>query len=391
MIIIVGAGIFGATAALSLCKRGQKVTLVDSGPLPRPNLLAASVDSSRAVRSEYGDDLFYVDLAKQAIEIWREEWNLRWGERLYEQAGMLLASSQPLEVESFESHCYASVLKRKEAVERMQPSTLAQRFPQWSADAWVDGYFNPAAGFAKAERSLVLLLAEARAAGVEMKGECTMAELLMIGDRVEGVRCSNGREFHGDLVLLATGAWSPNLHPALRPVLEPSAQTLVYFKPADPRPYAADRFPFWAWDIARLGWYGFPASEDGLVKVGHHGSGRKLAVDCRDPDPRVEPELRSFLATVLPGLAAAPTIATKVCFYTDSIDGDFWIGAVPGQAGLFVATGGSGHAFKFAPVLGDIIANAVEGVSDPRLARFAWREPESGAGEQARAGLPGGR
>ncbi|MHC5065058.1 MAG: FAD-dependent oxidoreductase [Planctomycetota bacterium] len=391
MITIVGAGIFGTTAALSLRRRGQRVRLIDSGPLPRPNDLAASVDSSRAVRSEYGDDLFYVDLAKQAMEHWREDWNQRWGETLFEEAGMLLASSQSLEGESFESHCYRSVCERGEQVERMDSSTLVRKFPQWSAETWVDGYFNPAAGFARAERTLRLLLDDAVAAGVEMHGSCSMAQLISSGDQIIGIRSTDAREFHGDAVLLASGAWSPELLPELEPVLRASAQTLVYFKPDDPSPFAADRFPFWAWDIARLGWYGFPASEDGLVKVGHHGPGRALPLDQREADPNIEPALRTFLRATLPALAKAPAAATKVCLYTDSIDGDFWIGPVPGRAGLFVATGGSGHGFKFAPLLGDLIANSVEGVSDPRLERFAWRKPDPGAREQARAGLPGGR
>jgi glycine/D-amino acid oxidase-like deaminating enzyme len=57
---------------------------------------------------------------------------------------------------------------------------------------------------------------------------------------------------------------------------------------------------------------------------------------------------------------------------------------VPGRSGLVVASGGSGHAFKFAPLLGDWIADAVEGVGNPDLARFAWRQPARRKTEEAR-------
>ncbi|MCA1595892.1 MAG: sarcosine oxidase, partial [Chloroflexi bacterium] len=66
-------------------------------------------------------------------------------------------------------------------------------------------------------------------------------------------------------------------------------------------------------------------------------------------------------------------VYTRVCLYTDTWDGHFWIAPDPDRPGLVVATGGSGHAFKFAPVLGEIIADAVEGHENASLDRFRWR------------------
>ena len=84
-------------------------------------------------------------------------------------------------------------------------------------------------------------------------------------------------------------------------------------------------------------------------------------------------KVRAFLADTFPALATAPLVYTRRCLYCDTIDEHFWIDRHPERPGLVVAAGGSGHAFKFGPLLGVLIANAVEGVADVRLLKFRWR------------------
>jgi glycine/D-amino acid oxidase-like deaminating enzyme len=93
---------------------------------------------------------------------------------------------------------------------------------------------------------------------------------------------------------------------------------------------------------------------------------------------------RAFLAASLPALADAALVGSRLCLYCDTRDGDFWIDRHPEREGLIVAAGGSGHAFKFAPVLGEIVADVVEGRSDRGHGRFAWREQANPGREQAR-------
>jgi glycine/D-amino acid oxidase-like deaminating enzyme len=83
--------------------------------------------------------------------------------------------------------------------------------------------------------------------------------------------------------------------------------------------------------------------------------------------------LRVFLAETFPALIDAPIIYTRLCLYCDTNDGDFWIARDPERAGLVIAAGDNGHGFKFAPVLGEIIADAVEGQENPLLEKFRWR------------------
>jgi glycine/D-amino acid oxidase-like deaminating enzyme len=93
-----------------------------------------------------------------------------------------------------------------------------------------------------------------------------------------------------------------------------------------------------------------------------------------------EARFREFFRQFLPGLANAPLAYTRLCFYCDTFDGDFWIDHDPDRQGLLVCAGGSGHAFKFAPLLGSIIADVLEHKPNRYAHRFAWRQPEQAAG-----------
>ena len=92
-----------------------------------------------------------------------------------------------------------------------------------------------------------------------------------------------------------------------------------------------------------------------------------------------EKSLHVFLGETFPALADAPIVYTRLCLYCDTNDGNFWIARDPERIGLVVAAGDNGHGFKFAPVLGEIIADAAEGKSNPLLEKFRWR-PEVRAG-----------
>jgi glycine/D-amino acid oxidase-like deaminating enzyme len=110
------------------------------------------------------------------------------------------------------------------------------------------------------------------------------------------------------------------------------------------------------------------------VKVGHHGPGLRVHPDARGEvaDEHVD-RARAFLREAIPALAGAPLVERRICLYCDTPDGDFLIDADPDREGLIVAGGGSGHAFKFAPVLGALVADAAEGRSSRWAGRFRWR------------------
>ena len=221
--------------------------------------------------------------------------------------------------------------------------------------------------------------------------EGSFAGLLERGSRVGGVRLirgggSRGEETLGaDAVVVAAGAWTPHLLPWTRALLDSVAQPVLHFQVDDVHRWRPPHFLPFAADIARSGWYGFPALEDGRLKLGHHGPGRPVAPDDRGhvSEEHVQ-RARAFLETSIPDLADAPVVGRRVCLYCDSRDGDLLVDADPDREGLWVASGGSGHGFKFTPVLGSIIADAVEGRPNRWLPRFRWRTVDETRSEEAR-------
>jgi glycine/D-amino acid oxidase-like deaminating enzyme len=380
-IVIVGAGMFGLTAACELCRRGWQVSVVDSGIIPRPE--AASTDISKVVRIDYGNDELYTAMGEAALAGW-DLWNERWGESLYHQDGFLLLSADALQPGGFEFESLAVLDRRGHHVERLGAEMRAKRFPAWSVEQYPDGYFNPRAGWVESGRVVGRLAADAREAGARLLERAGCDRLLE--GHVVGVKTSDGRELRADTVLIAAGAWTPALLPRVREVLWATAQPVVHFRVENPSAWQAPRFPVWGADISRTGWYGFPALNDGTLKMANHGVGRRIHAD----DPRVvlPAELERFTAFVrehLPTLAHASIVASRLCLYCDTFDGDFFIARDPDRAGLVVAAGDSGHAFKFAPVLGDLIADVVEEKPNAWAPRFRWRTRGQDAKEAARA------
>ena len=383
-VVVVGAGGVGLATALELGRRGHAVRVVEAGEPPSPE--ASSTDIHKAVRMDYGTDELYARLAERSIAGWRE-WNVRFGERLYHEVGFLLLTRETLRDGTFEGDSFRTLSRLGHRLERLDAPAIARRYPAWTHAGHVDGYFNPTAGYARSGRTVELLAAAARAAGIELLAHRAARRIVERGSRVVGVEIEpTGERIEADLVVVAAGAWTPVLLPHLASVLRATAQPLVHVKPDRPDPFEAARFPVWGSEIARTGWYGFPWT-DGVIKIGNHGPGR-----VEDPrgshtvDDATLDRFREFVEAELPDLAGAPIVRSRICFYCDTPDGDFWIDRDPDRPGLVVAAGGSGHAFKFVPVLGSIVADVALGRPNEYAPRFAWRTVRAGAREQARHG-----
>lgn len=402
-IVVVGGGVFGATAALELARRGWRVRLVDRGPVPHAD--ASSTDISKMVRMDYGADVFYHELAEAALEGW-EGWNQDWPRPLYHPEGFLVLSTGPMRPWGFEYESHRILRERGYSPERVDAATLERRFPKWSAQRYPDGYVSPRGGWAESGAVVARLAELCREAGVEVI-EATVSRLTTEGSDVTGVQvgrfpgASQGGEsghatpgagietLTADHVLVCAGAWTPVLLPETSVLLTPVAQPVLHFGVEDPDAYRGPSFPPFAADIAGSGWYGFPALPDGRLKLGHHGPGRVATPDGRgEVDESHVKSARAFLADAIPSLADAPLVGSRVCMYCDSRDGDLLVDRLPGADNATVAAGGSGHGFKFAPVLGGIIADAVEGRESRWLSRFAWRTPASNRKEEARLLIP---
>ena len=369
-----GGGIFGVTAALELRARGHQVRLLEAQTLPAPS--ASSTDISKVLRMEYGANAFYTELMERAFEGWRA-WNERFEREgpgpLFHQTGIALLAQQPMTEGGFEHDSYQLLQSRGHPLERLNAQDIVQRFPAWAQAGFQDGFFNPLGGFAQSGRVVGALAQQARSAGVIIDEQRPAARLCVQGDRVTGVYDQAGARIEADTTLIAAGAWTPLLLPKLKAVLRTSGHPLFHLRPPDPALFEAARFPVFCADVTKTGVYGFPMHPEAKVlKLAFHGEGLQRAADePLEVGPAQVEALRAFLKRFLPTLEEAEIVATRLCLYCDSPDGDFWIGSDPDHRGLVVASGGSGHGFKFAPVLGALSADAVEGRLSPQLERLS--------------------
>lgn len=380
-VVIVGAGVCGVTAALELRQRGYVVKLLDPGPLPHP--LAASTDINKAIRLDYGPDEVYLTLMEDALARWRE-WQAGWQAEgrgpLFHETGLLFLCRAPLQPGGYEWESYQRLLKRGRNPTRLGAADIAQRFPAWAAGGYVDGYFNPDGGYAQSGAVIERLVDRALRAGVEVYAGQAFERFSESGQAVTGVVTRAGLHFEGDCVIIATGAWTPHLlirHlPELAGVFRSNGMPVFHLKPARPELFRAEVFPVFTADVTATGYYGFPLHPvEGVVKIANHGPGREMHPESpeRQVTAAETADLRAFLAERCPALAEASITYTRVCLYCDTWDGHFWIAPHPERPGLVVAAGDSGHGFKFAPVLGGLIADAVEGRANPYLDKFRWR------------------
>lgn len=383
-IVVVGCGEFGVSAALALARRGHQVRLLESGSIP--NSLAASTDISKIVRLAYGSDPLLLNLAARAREAWFE-WNEHCRHdlkpELYYETGALMIARAPMEAGSFERECFDGIQTLGHSAERLRDLGLAERYPAWQGTPFADGFLDPRAGYAESAAAVWATAEQAGRLGVEILGGRPVERLLERGGRVTGVVEQGGKEHHADAILLAGGSWTRELLPELHDTLRRSYQPVWYLRPKEPALFRAAvfpvftdglEFPAFADTEQAGGYYGFPLHPvHAVVKIGHHGPGIEPDEGSLEVPAAETAALRSYLSRNLPKLADAEIFETHLCPYCVTPDENFLIARHPERPGLTVASGGSGHAFKFMPVLGDLIADEVEGRTHELSSRAGWR------------------
>ena len=396
-VVIVGSGIFGTVAALDLAKRGYKVDVFDRGNSLHPE--AASTDISKLVRPDYGSDELYAAMTAVSVERWLE-WNKKWGVDLFHHTGVLILSAKELEEapESFESQSFRTLRKMGIPVKHLGPEGIKKDFPLWNPEIYKDGYVSLLAGWVESGRVVGMLQEEAEEVWGVTFHTVGVKKLMLRpdGKKVYGVLLDDGQPVLGDAVMVATGSWVQDLVPGMEDLCHSSAQWIHLYGstssssssssssvtsslvPPSFLPYAAD--------IGHTGFYGFPLHPtEGVLKIGKHATGVVLkstsdspvSGSARDwaPPIAVTRNVTDFIETSWPGLAHDLTLnATRCCYYCDTRDGHFLLDWHPSIEQLFVAVGGSGHAFKMAPVLGEIIGCRFAKEYHRWSDRFKWRK-----------------
>ncbi len=351
--MVLGLGAAGSAALHALAQRGVRVLGIDQ--FAPPHTLGSSHGRSRIIREAYFEDERYVPLVQHAYSRWRAL-EARSGEMLLRQTGgLMLGRADSTLVQGARRSAEQHAL----ACELLDRSALARRAPAFHVDDDTIGVFEPRAGVLDPERAIAAMLGEAERAGATVNTNETLLEWRASAELVEVVT-SRGR-YTARRVILALGPWATaQLHGAHIP-LTVERNVLYWFDPAR-RTEAFDpaHFPVFLFEVRPdLIWYGFPDLGDG-VKIALHGGGEATSADTirRDVSDHEVANIRSLLQRYLPDAnGALRDVAT--CMYTNTPDGHFVIDHHPSHDNVIVASPCSGHGFKFAPAVGEIIADLV--------------------------------
>ena len=346
-VAIVGAGVMGAAAACELAREGASVALIDQSLMPNPR--AASIDHSKVFRFAYPDP-FYVKLAVDALERWREIESAS-GARLITQTGaLLLGNHEP----SFESECFDAMRSLELETDKLDSKQLSVRFPQFNSRAVDYAVYDPSGAILHAETAVRALIQLARERRVEIVEGQRVIDVKQSGSSLSAVT-EFGREIRCKGALIASGPWSRKLVPFLEHSLTTTRQEIVYFEPK-PSDLSFEQSEFPIFLELGSGFYGFPIHHAGAMKIANHHKG--VEVDPNAAEDQVGEvfvqRCRNFFSQFIPGLADARVRETRTCIYNNTPDDDFIIDWHPELDRVLIVTGFSGHGFKFGPTIGRI-------------------------------------
>ena len=364
-VAIAGLGAMGSAAARALALRGLRVVGFDR--FAPPHALGSSHGRSRIIREAYFEHPSYVPLVQRAYVLW-EELERESGERLLlRTGGLMIGRPEGLLV----TGALASARAHGLVHERIDAEEIARRVPALRPATGMVGVWEPRAGVLFPEPAVAAFLASARRHHAEIHTGEPVVSWRPEGDGVE-IRTPRG-DYHAGRLVVATGAWFLGLVPELALPLSVERVALFWFEPrADPAAFDPERFPVFILEHADGRFiYGFPRLE-GAVKLARHHEGEPADPDRlrRDVDADEVESMRAILRPYLPD-ADGPLRETAVCMYTNTPDGHFLIGSHPRQPRVLLVSACSGHGFKFAPAIGEIVSDLViEGRTRGDLALF---------------------
>jgi sarcosine oxidase len=350
--IVLGLGVMGTAALHRLALAGLRVRGIDRFEVP--NAMGSSHGGTRVTRKAYFEDARYVPLLERSWTLVREMERERDETLLVRTGGLYFGPSGS-----------AGVLAAREAArthglahEWLDAEAIRARFPIFAPADGDAGVFEQDAGILYAERFVAAQLGLAVAAGADVR---TGERVLRVEIGHEGVRVTTDRGTHeADRVVLALGPWSahPDLGLPSPPVrLRVERQVQLWLAPRDPTPFAPERMPIFMRFGDATAFYGLPIAVHEGVKVCQHHGGTPADPDGldRSTSERDEAPVRAFVRRYLP-LADGPIVGARVCMYTNTPDEHFVVGVHPQHPRVLVMAGFSGHGFKLAPALGELIA-----------------------------------
>jgi len=370
-VIVVGVGGMGSAAVYHLARRGQKVLGIEQYDIP--NDMGSSHGNTRIIRLAYAEHPDYVPLLHRAYELWRA---------LEHEAGeRLLIITGGLDIGHGDSDTFRGSISSCELhhlrYEVLNASSLGRRFPGYDLPQEMESVYQPDAGFLLCERCVIAHVATALDSGAEIHAR---ERVLGWNETNDGVLVRTDRnEYKSKKLIVTAGPWTRSLLPQFEKIAIPERQVLLWTQPLTPDYFRLGAFPIFNMEAPEGRFYGFPVFGMPGFKIGRYHHRHE---SIRDPDNMDrtcdlidEETLREGIRRYFPR-ADGPTLAMKVCLFTNSPDEHFILDLLPGSDRIAVAAGFSGHGFKFCSVVGEIMAGiAIDGQSPLNVPMFRLDRP----------------
>jgi sarcosine oxidase len=353
-VIVIGVGGMGSAAACELARRGRRVLALEQFALGHDR--GSSHGHTRIIRRAYYEHPDYVPLVRRAFERWYD---------LEQRQGIHLLTEIPcLSIGKADSPMIAGVRASAQQhnlpIEDLTAPELRRRFPAFRFSEEYVGVLEQSAGILYVEDCVQAHACEAVRLGAQIHDNEPVVSWKSDGREVV-VQTTEGRYTAARLVITA-GPWAGQVLAQRGAFLRVMRQVVLWFGTRDDHLFRRDVFPVYIADTPRGHFYGFPALSSSGVKVAQHygapevESPSEIVRDVSDTD---EKTLRGFLREHLPAVDG-PLRRAAVCIYTLTPDRHFLIDLHPDHANVALAAGFSGHGFKFASVVGEILADLTE-------------------------------
>jgi sarcosine oxidase len=365
-VAIVGLGAMGALSAWRLAARGARVIGFEQF---RPGHdRGSSHGETRIFRTAYFESPEYVPLLQGAHQLWRQ---------LEQEAGaQLLTLTGGLAIGRPDGELVAGVLasaRENQLPHRLLDSTeMTRLYPQHRLDAGDVAVLDEQAGFLRPERSIAAAASRAEALGARLLAETRVTSIATSSGGVE-IETSRGR-YKAERALVTAGPWTSKLLPRLGLPLRVERQMMAWMAVEDPALFAPQRFPIFIREVAGGRFrYGFPCLDGRSIKIAVHHEGADAdpdSVDREVGDADLLP-IRDFAREFLHGVTGE-VVNARVCVYTNTPDERFVATSPAGMPGVTVLSACSGHGFKFAAVMGELMAELIlDGHALPAIVRTA--------------------
>jgi sarcosine oxidase len=367
-VIVIGVGSMGSATCYYLAKRGYKVLGLEQFDISHE--FGSHAGQSRIIRKAYFEHPDYVPLMERAYNNWKQL-ESETGEQLYYKTGLLYAGNPDNEI--IKGVKLAASLYNIE-LEQLDNRDVSNRFSQFNFPGTFNVLLEPEAGFLPPEKAIRLYASEAKKKGATIHSNEKVIEWSAYrripGEHKDGsgiVVKTDKLTYQCNKLVITAGAWAGKMIPSIANKIKVTRQFVAWIKTKNDQQFVLNNFPCWMiGDDDKHGcYYGFPLLDPEKfgapagLKLAHHFP-RQVTdpdnVNRQTTDDDIE-NLKYCLNKYLPGVFDS-LMHSKICLYANSPDENFMIDRLPGyEETVSIACGFSGHGFKFASVVGEILAD----------------------------------